>query len=166
MPGYMSYGGNTVPYTGGTNPGFDPSSQFAGGGYVASDEEDRRRRAEAARRQRSQEDMIGRLMNGMMGGQRGGEREQSPSYGQFRQPGFYDGPMSSEMGGLGSSYKTHGNAPRYHEEIPMGGTPGVWAIRNDEIGGPRRDPFENMSPREWADSISSGIGRRFNRRYR
>jgi hypothetical protein len=39
----------------------------------------------------------------------------------------------------GSSYKTRGGAPRYHEQIPMGGTPGVYAIRNDEIGGPQQD---------------------------
>ena len=89
---------------------------------------------------------------GMMGG------------GGFDQAVFSGGPIGSEF--PGSSYKTRGNAPRYHEEIPMGGTPGVWAIRNDEIGGPRSDPFQNMSPREWADSISSGIGRRFKRRYR
>ena len=73
--------------------------------------------------------------------------------------GFQDGPIMSNI--PGSSYKTRGGAPRYHEEIPMGGARGVWAIRNDEIAGPKSDPFQNMSPREWADSISRGIGRRF-----
>ena len=71
-------------------------------------------------------------------------------------------PMTSNMPGY--SYKTRGSAPRYHEEIPMGGTPGVWAIRNDEIAGPRSDPFQNMSPHDYVEYMKRSIGNRFNRR--
>ena len=106
----------------------------------------RQEEEERARKKRPQRGDDERIIESMMGG---------------ADRGFYDGPISSEMGGLGGSYKTRGNAPRYHEEIPMGGTPGVWAIRNDEIAGPKNDPFQNMSPRDWADSISRGIGRKF-----
>ena len=112
----------------------------------AEEEWERVKRGYEQRQEKRQGGDAGRIIESMMGG---------------ADRGFYDGPISSEMGGLGGSYKTRGNAPRYHEEIPMGGTPGVWAIRNDEIAGPKSDPFQNMSPRDWADSISRGIGRRF-----
>ena len=165
MPNYMSMGGRT--YNIASNPGMTPAAFYGGnsGGaapYISSEEEDRtnRRRQQQWEEQRKQDDAA-RIAAAMYGMSRGPQADQGGP-----QRGFYDGPIASEMGGLGGSYKTRGNAPRYHEEIPMGGTPGVWAIRNDEIGGPRSDPFQNMSPREWADSIRSGIGRRFKRRYR
>ena len=104
----------------------------------------RQEEEERARKKRPQRGDDERIIESMMGG---GDR------------GFQDGPIMSNI--PGSSYKTRGGAPRYHEEIPMGGARGVWAIRNDEIAGPKSDPFQNMSPREWADSISRGIGRRF-----
>lgn len=44
----------------------------------------------------------------------------------------------------GSSYRTRDNAPQYHQQIPMGGTPGVYAIRNDEIYGPKDDGLLDM----------------------
>jgi hypothetical protein len=87
-----------------------------------------------------------------MGSMTGGPRQQQQFVGAAGAgrlgPGFgpprgdiADGPMMSNMPGY--SYKTRGSAPRYHEEIPMGGTPGVWAIRNDELlrGGPEQDAW-------------------------
>ena len=57
-------------------------------------------------------------------------------------------PIPSEFGALNYSYKA-ANAPDYHREIPMGGTPGVYAIRNDELlSGPRRDIHRQMSFRD------------------
>lgn len=49
------------------------------------------------------------------------------------------GPSMSQMPGY--SFKGGPGTPRYHEEMPLGGTPGVWAIRLDELGGPKADPF-------------------------
>ena len=49
----------------------------------------------------------------------------------------------------GRSYKTRGSAPRYHQEMPYGGTPGVYAIRLDELGGPKQDMWDLVDPLEW-----------------
>ena len=67
------------------------------------------------------------------------------------------GPMRGDnMGGMGGaprgmgtsmmpgySYKGGPDTPQYHLEIPYGGTPGIYAIRNDEIFGPKRDRLMN-----------------------
>ena len=72
--------------------------------------------------------------------------------------GYGGGPTGSEFGALNHSSGTRGSAPRYHEGIPMGGTPGVWAIRNDEImHGPQQDAY-------WLTGDWKGQGGR--RRYR
>ena len=152
MSNYMSMGGRTYGLSGGGGPPRDYGQTERGYSDYAKQlalqvqmEEEERRRAREARSGGGSGD-VGRIAGAMYG----------------RQPGFQDGPIMSSF--PGSSYKTRGDAPRYHEEIPMGGARGVWAIRNDEIAGPKNDPFQNMSPRDWADSISRSIGRRFGRR--
>jgi hypothetical protein len=154
---FMSYGGRSVPYTGRTNAGFDPSSQGAMPEFNPSSQLERRWRRDAERRQeaeqRRQDDMITRLMGGMMGDPNPG---QTPGYP--RQPGFSDGPIMSEI--PGSSYKTRGSAPQYHREMPYGGTPGVYAIRLDELAGPKEDLWQYMSPKDYMQYRKSGGGRR------
>ena len=123
--------------------------QVPSSGYPVRDSEYYRKKAEAEwektqqgyqqRQDKRQQGEAERMLGAMMGG--GGR-------------GFGDGPMLSNMGG--SSYKTRGGAPQYHEEIPMGGTPGVWAIRNDEIGGPQRDAW-------WIEEARKKHGLRRNR---
>lgn len=72
-----------------------------------------------------------------------------------------EGPMMSQMPGY--SYKTRSDAPRYHMEMPYGGTPGVYAIRLDELSGPKKDPWQNMSPHDYIEYQRRSIGRRFRR---
>jgi len=163
MPNYMQMGGNRIPldsYPGMTSAAFYGGNTGTAMPFTNSSEQDRtyRRRRQQEEEQRKQEEAarIVAALYGMNGGPQSG-----PS-GPGR--GFPEGPISSEMGALNNSYKTRGNAPRYHEEMPYGGTPGVWAIRNDEIAGPREDPFQYMSPRDWAASTGRSIGRRFGRR--
>lgn len=74
------------------------------------------------------------------------------------------GPMTSQFPGY--SYKTRGSAPRYHMEMPYGGTPGVYAIRLDELAGPKEDIWQNMSPHDYIEYTRRSIGNRFGRRGR
>jgi hypothetical protein len=145
-------GGTRIPVASGTG---SYSPQYGGmPDFTSSSELDRKRRREEERRQ----DMMANIMRSMMGGW-------DPNPGntptQPRQPGFTDGPIMSDI--PGSSYKTRGSAPRYHMEMPYGGTPGVYAIRLDELGGPKEDPWQNMSPHDYIEYQRRSIGRRFRR---
>jgi hypothetical protein len=129
--GSMSMGGRTIHIPNNTGSAPNPFGGMPDMAY--SDESIRRmQREEEERRRRERQNSVGAILNSMFGGAR--EAAQiSPNRG------FPDGPNVNEFAPLNYSYKTRGNAPRYHEEMPMGGTPGVYAIRNDELWGPVGD---------------------------
>ena len=123
-------------------------------------------RDEARRREQQKQDAAVALLNEFFGGgQQGGQGQQGPGRGAWN-GAVGDAPTGSEFGALNNSYKTRGSAPRYHEEMPYGGTPGIYAIRLDELGGPKFDPFQTMSPHDYVEYTGRSIGNRFGRRGR
>lgn len=156
----MAMGGRSIPVPGGGvgNPG-----------YQRYDEE-YQRYVDELRRQNGAAGGAGsaqRVLQELFGAQNAGSVSRDGGRpGMMSGPGtggaFGGSPFSSEMGGLNNSYRTRGSAPRYHEEIPMGGSRGVFALRNDEImGGPQRDAWWLNG--DWK-SRTGAIGNRFGRR--
>jgi hypothetical protein len=147
----MTMGGRTiyVPQGGGTS---SPGPERAGGAGHSSEynRKKRAREAEEARRRRMARHAMTALLEQVMGG--GG------SAGN-RGGGGLGGPIMSPFPGY--SYKASGSTPDYHREMPYGGTPGVYAIRNDEIAGPRRDTMAGL----WDRVRSSHRGPVWRRRW-
>jgi hypothetical protein len=113
-------------------------------GRYANDDENYYKWQEDERRRRQQggggSDVGGIIQQVMMGAE--GASRLGSGFGPTRGDSNGGGaPHMSGFGALNNSRPGGPGTPRYHEEIPMGGTPGVYAIRNDEIFGPRRDRF-------------------------
>ena len=140
--GSMSYGGQTLPVMNGTAPNSSRPAPGMSNIEYSAEALRRMQRDEARRREQQKQDAAAALLNELFGGgQQGGQEQQGPGRGAWN-GAVGDAPTGSEFGALNNSYKTRGSAPRYHEGIPMGGTPGVWAIRNDEImHGPQEDAY-------------------------
>ena len=145
MDNYMSMGGRTisVPSGGGRPRPYDQTDQ----GIIEYNNRLRREQEEReeANRRRNQGGDVGYIMQ-MLGGGQQGAASNPGDYGAIGGRGRVGGGGGSMGAGApymsgvpGRSYKTRGSAPQYHEQIPMGGTRGVYAIRNDEIAGPQRD---------------------------
>jgi hypothetical protein len=147
--GYMEMGGTRLSVPGGTTPyrysGYDNSDQNL---YRYVDMLKRKQAEEEARRQAQRNRGGGgqtyNFYGGGAGGGRGGYAEEIMK-NIFGSPGYTGAPQGSEFAPLNYSYKTRGRAPDYHREMPLGGTPGVWAIRNDELFGPRGNDWSGLA---------------------
>ena len=132
----MQMGGTRIPVRNNTgSSGYAGNSGGMGGISYSNESTQRFQRDEEERQRRQREGELQRIIASMYGN--GGSQQQgAPTMGG-------GAPYSSEFGALNYSYKGGPDTPQYHLEIPYGGTPGIYAIRNDEIFGPKRDRLMN-----------------------
>lgn len=154
--GWIDMGGNRMFVPGGTTPyAYDSGYDNSDSNWDQWSQGMRRKQQEEERRKMERNRSRGGTSYSFYGGGGGGRGDYAEEIlkNVFGNPGFTGAPQGSEFGSY--SYKTRGDAPDYHREMPLGGTPGVWAIRNDEVmRGPQAD-------RRWGPGMGSiyGVGR-------